>query len=384
MLPHPDTACANTWIEVDRGALAHNTAVFRELAGPDRTLLAVVKGDAYGHGMLPAARTVLDAGADWLGVFWHGEGLRLREAGIEAPVLVFGATPDRALPAAMATGLRLTVASPAAATELAAARKAAPGQVRAHLKLETGTNRQGLREPELARVVAVLCDAGVEIEGVYTHFADIEDTTDHAFAQQQLRRFEELLGALDGLGARPPVTHTACTAAAILFPETHFRLVRAGIGLYGLWPSKETRVSAAERGRNRLGLRAAMTWKTRVAQIKDVPAGEYVSYGRTFRATRPTRVAVLPVGYADGYPRALSGAAHVLAGGVRAPVLGRICMNMTMVDVTDAPAAAGDEVVLLGRQGDEVVTAEDLARMAGTINYDVVTRAAPGAPRIMV
>ncbi|HUT79118.1 MAG TPA: alanine racemase, partial [Polyangia bacterium] len=256
--------------------------------------------------------------------------------------------------------------------------------VRVHLKLETGTNRQGLRGRELAEAANVLRGAGVEIEGAYTHFADIEDTTDHAFAQQQLARFEELLGVLAGLGARPPLAHTACSAAAILFPETRFQLVRVGIGLYGLWPSKETRVSAAERGRNRLGLKPVMTWKTRIAQIKDVPVGEYVGYGRTFRATRPTRVAVLPVGYADGYPRALSGAAHVLAGGVRAPVLGRICMNMTMVDVTDVIAVAGDEVVLLGRQGDEVIAAEDLARIAGTINYEIVTRAAPGAPRIPV
>jgi alanine racemase len=384
MLPHADTAFANTWIEIDRGALAHNTAVFRELAGPERALLAVVKGDAYGHGLVPVARTVLEAGADWLGVFWHGEGLRLREAGIEAPVLVFGATPAPALPAALATGLRLTVASPAAAAELAASREAAPGPVRAHLKLETGTNRQGLREAELPAVADVLRTAGIDIEGAYTHFADIEDTTDHAFAQKQLQRFQGLLGALGGFGVRPHLAHASCSAAAILFPETRFGLVRAGIGLYGLWPSKETRVSAAERGRNRLGLRAAMTWKTRIAQIKDVPAGEFVGYGRTFRATRPTRVAVLPVGYADGYPRTLSGAAHVLAAGVRAPVLGRICMNMTMVDVTDAPAAAGDEVVLLGRQGDEAITAEDLARMAGTINYEIVTRAAPGAPRVLV
>jgi len=374
---------ANTWIEIEAAAVENNVAVFRELIGPERVLTAVVKSDAYGHGLLPVSRVALSAGADWLGVFDADEGFALRERGVDAPVIVLGPTRTGQLDRALDSGFRLTVASIDAARRLADHPRS--GGSRAHLKLETGTNRQGLGADELVESVGLLREAGVEIEGAYTHYADIEDTTDHAFAERQRLRFEQQLARLAELGVEPPVPHTACSAAAILFEETYFRMVRVGIGLCGLWPSRETLVSANALGRNRLGLRPVMTWKTRVAQVKTVGSGEFVGYGRTFRTTRGTRLAVLPVGYADGYDRKLSGAAHVLIRGVRAPVLGRVCMNMIMVDVTDVDGAvAGDEVVLLGRQGDEVITAEDLAGLAGTINYEIVTRAAPGAPRLVV
>jgi alanine racemase len=378
-----DAIAANTWIELSAGALASNVAAFRALAGPQRRLLAVVKSNAYGHGMLEVARIALGAGADWLGVFSADEGLCLRGAGIDAPVLVFGPVPEAALDRALAAGLRLTAASPGAAARIAA-RPGARG-ARVHLKIETGTHRQGMLAGELLGAVRALAAAGAIVEGAYTHFADIEDTTEHAFAASQKARFEEVLAGLRAAGVEVPMPHAACTAATILFPETHHALVRAGIGVYGLWPSKETHVSASALGRNRIGLRPAMTWKTRIAQVKCVVAGDYVGYGRTFRATRSTLLAVLPVGYADGYDRALSNGARTIVRGVRAPVVGRVCMNMTMIDVTDVPGASdGDEVVLLGAQGDEAVTAEDLARIAGTINYEIVTRAAPGAPRIVV
>jgi alanine racemase len=374
---------ANSWIEISSGALARNVAVFRELVGAERRLVAVVKADAYGHGMVEVAREALAAGADWLGVFRADEGLALRTANIVAPVLVLGPTPLALIPRAVQAGLRLTVASLEGLGEIAGVGTAR--RARLHLKLETGTNRQGLLAAELPAVARLLAESGLAVEGAYTHYADIEDTTDHDFAERQLRRFNDLLARLAELGVEVELPHTACTAAAILFPDTHFELVRVGIGLYGLWPSKETQVSAQALGRNQLGLEPVMTWKTRVAQIKEVPPGGFVGYGRTFRATRETRLAVLPVGYADGYDRGLSNVAHVLVRGVRAPLLGRVCMNLSMVDVTDvADVAAGDEVVLLGRQGDERISAEDLARLAGTINYEVVTRAAPGAPRVLV
>jgi alanine racemase len=378
-----DASDANTWIEVSAGAVANNVAVFREMAGPSRALMAVVKSNAYGHGMLEVAEIALGAGANWLGVFSAVEGLALRDRGVTAPILVFGPVPEAALDRALAAGLRLTAASPAAAAAIAA-RPAARG-ARVHVKVETGTNRQGMLAGELPAAIRLLTAAGAVVEGAYTHFADIEDTTEHTFAEKQKARFCEVLDALRASGVDVPMPHTACTAATILFPETHHALVRAGIGLYGLWPSKETNVSANALGRNRIGLKPAMTWKTRIAQIKCVVAGDYVGYGRTFRTTRSTLLAVLPVGYADGYDRGLSNAARTIVRGVRAPVVGRVCMNMTMIDVSDVPGATeGDEVVLLGAQGDESVTAEDLARLAGTINYEIVTRAAPGSPRIVV
>jgi len=380
MTDHRDIEQANNWIELSSSALIHNSTLFRRLIGRDLALMAVVKANAYGHGMLPVAKTIEESCADWFGVFTAAEGLALREAGITVPILVLGATSRKQIDGAVRAGLRLSIMSTRGVKDLLDHPSCA--RVPVHLKLETGTNRQGLVGAQLPRAVSLLAGGGVTIEGAYTHFADIEDTTDHTFAAGQIDRFGALLEQMD---VTVPIPHTACTAATILFSDTHFRMVRVGIGLFGLWPSKETQVSAAALERNDLDLRPVMTWKTRIAQIKDVPTGEYVGYGRTFRATRPTRIAVLPVGYADGYDRKLSGGAHTLVLGTRAPVVGRICMNLTMVDVTDVTQArAGNEVVLLGSVGDESVSAEDLARLADTINYEIVTRAAPGSPRILV
>jgi alanine racemase len=189
---------------------------------------------------------------------------------------------------------------------------------------------------------------------------------------------------VDRLGGRPPIVHTACTAAAILFPKTHFTMLRTGIGLYGLWPSRETRISVRERGGPVPDLRPVLSWKTRLVQVKELPEASYVGYGCSYRTTRRTRVGVLPVGYADGYDRALGNRAHVLVRGRRAPVIGRICMNLCMVDVTDVPESRlDDEVVLLGADGDERISAETLAEWAGTINYEVVSRISPLLPRIV-
>lgn len=375
-------AGANCWVEVDRANLESNVTEFKRLVGSDRSLMAVVKSNAYGHGMTDVASVALGAGADWLGVFAIGEGLALRRSGIEAPVLVLGPPSFDLLETALESGLSLTVQSLDAARRIA--RSSPPGAT-VHLKLETGTHRQGMSGDEAIEAVGILKKAGVEIEGAYTHFADIEDTTDHSFAELQLSRFKRQIERLADAGAQIRLPHASCSAATILFPDTYFKMARVGISMYGLWPSRETLVSANSLGRNALGLKPTLTWKTRISQVKTVEVGEFIGYGRTFKTTRTTRIAVLPVGYADGYDRRLSNAAHVLVRDMRAPVRGRVCMNLTMVDVTDiAGASAGDEAVLLGRQGEETISAEDLARHAGTINYEIVTRLAPGAPRILV
>ncbi len=205
-------------------------------------------------------------------------------------------------------------------------------------------------------------DTALLLEGAHTHFANIEDTTEHDYARGQLNRFNELLARMRQAGFEVPLPHTACSAAAILFPETYFAMVRVGIGLYGLWPSKETLLSAHQEDRNLINLEPAMTWKTKVAQVKSVPAGAFVGYGCTYKTTRPTLLAILPVGYANGYDRSLSNKGHVLVRGQRAPIRGRICMNLTMVDVTDIPGVSlEDEVVLLGQQQDERISAEQMA-----------------------
>ena len=375
-----------SWLEIDLAALAANVRAFQGRLGGAK-LAAVVKSEAYGHGVAIVAPAALRAGASWLAVWGASEGIPLRRlVGPDVPILCLGHTPPQDFADAVADDLRLTLYDPSAIPALARAARAQGRTARVHLKLETGTHRQGLEaEDAVALARAVAAEAGLVLEGISTHYADIEDTTDHGYAESQMARFTEGVERVATAGTRPTVRHTACSAAAILFPRTHFDMARVGIGLYGLWPSRETLVSARERGLSGFALSPVMTWKALLAQVKDVPAGGYVGYGRTWRAQRRTRIAVIPVGYFEGYSRALSSRAHVLVRGRRAPVLGRVCMNMFMVDVTDVPgAAAGDVAVLLGRDGEETVSAEALAGWAGTIHYEITSRVNPLLPRVAV
>jgi alanine racemase len=376
-----------SWLEIDLAALRGNVRSFRSRLGPDTRLAAVVKADAYGHCAAIVAPAALEAGAAWLAVWGLGEGIALRAAvGPQVPVLLLGHVPPGDFDAAVEHDLRITLYDPHAVPLLAEAARRAGRHTHVHLKVETGTHRQGLDPAEVLDLARAVADApGLALEGLSTHFADIEDTTDHGFAEVQRATFAATAAALEGAGLLPPVRHTACSAAAILFPETHLEMARAGIGLYGLWPSRETLVSARERGIANFALEPVMTWKCLIAQVKDVRPGGWVGYGRTWRASRPTRIAVLPVGYYEGYPRAVSGRAHVLVHGRRAPVVGRVCMNMMMVDVTDIPdVASGDAAVLLGHAGEEKIRAEDLANWAGTIHYEIVSRIHPSLPRVAV
>lgn len=374
----------NSWVEIDRSALIHNLKTFRRLIGPDVKLMPVVKANAYGHGLPEVSSLAAKSGlADWLGVNSLEEGLAIRKAGIRLPVLVLGYVPMSGLGLAARSGLRLTVYN----EETVRALSRLPGgkSVFLHIKLETGTNRQGVgigQAIRLARLIRRSCR--LKLEGYSTHFANIEDTLDRSYPQGQMQRYQSMLAELEQHGLGAPLAHTACTAAAVIFPQTRRSLVRVGIGIYGLWPSRETMLSS--QGLNPwLELRPVLTWKTRVAQVKEVPSGSYVSYGCSFRTTRKSRLAVLPVGYYDGYDRKLSNTAHVLIRGRRAPIRGRVCMNLCVADVTDVPRARiEDEVVLLGSQGRERISAEQLAAWIGTINYEAVTRINPMLPRVVV
>lgn len=372
------------WVEIDRSAVEANLASFRRLVGPDVRLMPVVKANAYGHGLLEAAGIAAGSGlADWLGVNALEEGLALRRAGIRLPVLVLGYVPRDGLAAAARAGLRLTVYNMETVRELARLGPRRPLPI--HLKLETGTNRQGVGLEQAARLARAIgrCRR-LKLEGYSTHFANIEDTLDRSYPQAQMERYRSMIERLEGMGLGAPLAHTACTAAAVVFPQTRRSLVRIGIGFYGLWPSRETMLTAASI-HPWLKLEPALTWKARVAQVKEVPAGSYVSYGCTYRTTRRSRLAVLPVGYYDGYDRKLSNAAHVLIRGRRAPIRGRVCMNLCVADVTDIPGVkVEDEAVLLGSQGRERVSAEQLASWIGTINYEVVSRINPLLPRVVV
>lgn len=374
------------WVEIDAAALGGNIAEFKRRLGQGTRFAAVVKSNAYGHGMVEVARIAAAAGADWLCVNNAGEGAALRDAGLALPILVMGYVPLDALDTIVRHRLEPVVYNTETLDRLDACARKSGSHVGVHVKVETGTHRQGVTEREVPAFAARIAGAdGLTLAGVTTHFANIEDTTNHDFAEAQIAAFTRIADAIALVAPGPVLRHSACSAAVLLFNRTHLDLARVGISLYGLWPSKETYVSCLERGKPSLSLTPVMTWKTRIAQVKAVPEGGYVGYGCTWRATRATQVAILPVGYYEGYDRGLSGIAHVLVRGKRAPVRGRVCMNMCMVDVTDVPGATlEDEVVLLGRQGDESVTAEQLAAWCGTISYEIVSRIHPSLPRVVV
>ncbi len=371
-----------TWCEVDVDALATNIRTFRQLVGPDVLLAPAVKGGAYGHGLLPAARAFVAGGADWLCIHQIEEARALRAAGVDAPLYCVGPILLDDLAEVERVDLRFVVYNRETIDRL----DALGVRARVHLKVETGNHRQGLAlDAALALADRIAKAPGLTLEGLSSHFANIEDTTDHRYARQQLARFEEAARALRARGHAVPIRHLSNSAAALLWPDQAFEMVRLGVACYGLWPSKETRVAAALAGRAAVTLTPALTWKARIAQIKPVPEGAFVGYGCSFMTTHPTRLAIVPVGYYDGYDRGLSNLAHVLVRGRRAPVRGRVCMNIIMVDVTDVPdVALEDEVVLLGAQGDAEISAEQLAEWAGTINDEVVTRIAAHVPRLEV
>jgi alanine racemase len=270
----------------------------------------------------------------------------------------------------------------AAALSAAAQRSGMPAQV--HVKIETGTNRQGVALADLAAFAAHLAGlSGIRVEGAYTHFANVEDTLDPSFAALQFERFRQGLGILRGAGIHPPLVHAAATAGALLYPQSEFTMARIGIGLYGIWPSRETHIAARERGR-RIALDPVLAWKSRLAQVKTVEKGEYIGYGLTFQAPRLMHLGVVPIGYYDGYDRKLSNSGRALVNGHPAPVVGRVMMNMIALDVTHAEASADDEVVLIGRQGQSEIRVEELAEKVGTIPYEILSRINPLIPRIAV
>jgi alanine racemase len=372
------------WLEISQKALRTNLSSFRRLLGEQTLLCPVVKSNAYGHGIDQVAALIERSGrADWLAVNSVDEGLRLRSGKIRMPVLVLGYVPLERLSQAVSRDLHLTVYNPESVRKMLSLKT--KQKIHLHIKLETGTNRQGVdlkQALQLARMIKG--SKNLLLDGYSTHFANIEDTTDHSYPLNQLQRYRQMVQTLEKQGFPGKVNHIACSAAALIFPQTRLQLARVGIGLYGLWPSRETMVSLKEHGSD-FRLEPVLAWKTRVVQVKTVPAGQYIGYGCTYRTGRETRIAVLPVGYYDGYDRKLSNAAHVLIKGQRAPIRGRVCMNLCMADITDIKGVRlEDEVVLLGRQGREQITAEQLAQWIGTINYEVVTRINPALPRIVV
>lgn len=370
----------SSWREVSEAALRHNVKTLKGLVG-ERLLGVVVKADAYGHGLASVAPVAVRAGADWLVTnFAHeAQAVRSLPGCQDIPLYICGTVFAHEADAVAGARARTLIYDLDVARALDAAARARGLVTPVHIKIETGTHRQGLAITEaLALAAAVRGLPNLVFEGIATHFADIEDTTDHRFADAQWQGLVDARTAFRDSGAPALLVHAANSAATILEKKTHGDLVRAGIAAYGLWPSKETLTAFRERaatGTRAPELMPVLSWRARLAQVKDVPAGAYVGYGRTWRTTRPSRIAIVPVGYFEGYDRRLSNVAHMLVRGVRAPVRGRVCMNMSMIDVTDVPAAqAGDVVTLLGSDGEERVSAEQLAGWMGSIHYEAVSR----------
>jgi alanine racemase len=363
---------------VDLDAVRSNVSALRSRAG-DSAVMAVVKADGYGHGMLPAARAALDGGATWLGVAFVEEALALRAAGIEAPVLAWLIAPGDDLVAAMRADVNISVSAPWALDAAVAAALTTDRVARVHLKADTGLGRAGAVDADWPALVELAAkreaEGTAEVVGVWSHLAHA-DAPGHPTVERQRLRFEEALAVASGAGLRPRVRHLANSAATLLLPGTHYDLVRPGIAVYGLSPGPEVGSAPS------LGLRAAMSLRADVSLVKRVSAGQGVSYGHRYSTTADTNLALVPLGYADGIPRHATNVGPVQIGGRRFTVSGAVCMDQFVVDVGDNAVNVGDEVVIFGAGDDGAPTADDWAAAVGTINYEIVTRIGPRVPRV--
>jgi alanine racemase len=363
------------WIEVDLDAVRANTSTLAQVARP-AALLAVVKADGYGHGAVPVARAALEAGASWLGVALVEEGIELRGAGLEAPVLVLSEPPPPAATAVVAHGLTPTVYTPPGIDALAkAVADAGTGHALAvHLKVDTGMHRVGCALDDALDLVDMITGRPeLELEGLCTHFA-VADEPEHPYTAEQIRRFDGLLEVLEAQGRRPRLAHAANSAGLLAVPAATYDLVRVGIALYGVPPAPALA--------DRVELRPVLSLRAQVAHVKRLPRGSRISYGLRYEMRRDSCVATVPIGYADGVPRNLGIAGgEVLVHGERAPIAGTVTMDQLMIDAGDLPVEVGDEVVLLGAQGDDEITAGEWAEHLGTIAYEIVTGIGTRVPR---
>ena len=356
----------HSWLEVNLGSVRHNVRAVKALLGPGRWLWAVVKANAYGHGAVPVAKAAAAAGADGLAVASLKEAAELRGAGIGAPILLLYPGDARMAGRAVRLGLTQTVCVEETIRALSRAAQQVDRQVGVHLKLDTGMGRLGVDPSEAVRFALVIAESpGVRLEGIFSHLATAE-ADDEAYARLQFVRYEAAVRGVREAGIEPGMRHIANSAATVRFPEMRLDGIRTGLLIYGIPPEAG--------GQGPLELQPALTWKTRVAFARTVPAGSSISYGRTYHTRQTAVIATLPIGYADGYPRRASNRGQVFLRGRRCPIVGTVCMDYMMIDTTPAGGVSlGDEVVLLGEQGSERITAHDLAVSAETCVHEVST-----------
>ncbi len=367
-----------TWVSVSRQAINHNIRQFKSILSPKTDLMAVVKSNAYGHGLIGVARIAQSAGARWLGTVSLDEAVNLRQAGIKCRILVLSFFNPAKLDIAIKKNITLTVYNISSAYSLNRLAKKLHKTIPIHLKIDTGTTRLGFLPSETLAAAKIIKNlSNLRLEGVFSHLADAENPNQIS-ANRQISLFNKIISQLDRHGIHIQYPHIACSAATILSKNSRFKLARIGISLYGLWSIENSSPRQV-----RLKLEPALSWYTRVLQVKTVPKGTRIGYGGTYRARKTMTLAILPIGYWDGYDRKLSNNSDVLIHGHRCAVRGRICMNLTMVDVTNvSKVRPGDKVTLIGKDGDQNVTVDELAKRIGTINYEVVTRINPQIARI--
>ena len=364
------------YANIDLDAIYENVVNAKKLTKPGTKLMAIIKADAYGHGAVEVART-LDDVADAYGVAILEEGIELRQAGIDKPVLILGYTPKALYPAMIKHDIATAVFTWKMAQEISQTAEALGRTARIHIKLDTGMSRIGFKQDDesLETICRIAKLPNISIDGCFTHFARM-DETDKTWALKQFERYQDFVKRLEEAGVTFPVKHVSNSAGIIEMPQVNLDMVRDGIAVYGMYPSEEV-------DKSKILLRPAMELKAYVSYVKTLEPGVQISYGGTFTTTRETRVATVPVGYADGYPRALSGKGHVLIHGQYAPILGRVCMDQFMVDVTDIPdVTQGDDVTLVGRDGDGYISIEEVANMAYSFNYEFVCDVGKRVPRV--
>lgn len=385
---HVEIKGIRTWIEIDKGALKHNYDVFRGLIDPKVKLMAIAKSNAYGHGLIEYAETMAGLGVDWLGVDSVTEALKLRAGGLKTPIIILGHTlveryqdcAEHDLTIAVSSFEQLENLKGMDSRSQATVGNDNRGGLKIHIKVDTGMHRQGFQLIEFEKACKEIKKLNnIEVTGIFTHFAAAKNPAFPADTNKQIQLFEEACAIARGYFVDNLIRHAAATSGTLLFPNSHFDMVRVGIGLYGLWTSKEAEAYM----QGKIELKPALSWKTIVAEVKNVKAGERVSYDLTERLLVDSKIAILPIGYWNGFRRSLSSIGHVLIRGQRAKVLGRVTMDMIIVDATKIKGVKyGDEVTLIGRDGKEEITVDEIAALCETSNYEIVTQLNPLMRRI--
>lgn len=365
------------WVEVDLGALKHNLLAIRKQIGPHVKIMGIVKADAYGHGDYEVSKALLNYGVEMLGIAILEEGIQLRDRGINAPLLLLGGIFEDQIDAVIQYDLIPTVYDLKLAETLSKRAIYLNKAVKIHVYVDTGMGSIGVMYHKVIEFIKCIKDMkGLLIDGIYTH-CSCSDEKESEYTYLQIKRFKDVLAALDAIEVRVPLRHMANSGAILGYPDAYFNMARPGLSLYGLYPSEDVPRD--------IGIKPVMSFKTRIIHIKDMEPGDFVSYGRTYRVTVPARVATLPLGYDDGYNRLLSNQAEVIIRGIKAPIVGRICMDQCFVDVTSIKdVSVGDEVVLYGRQGQETISIESIAKQLNTIPYEIVCNVSKRVPRIYV